>query len=1056
MQPVNERAASATAAGTSPGLPEADAKSSGAANSAIEQRLAAAIERGFAKLETERKRYDDAVAQLKYILPVFKVYDPTISDAAVKTLPLLDILEVSQALFIVMPARERRLAVASFREFGKTLIDVKGLCSTYINFWKGCKFPNTYLQAMCVSVKQGFEVLAQQASQPLEDGDVSKRPQMRAMTLKVAQEMCEFLEEFWQHAQGKLEEHNRYFQGCSLLLPKQKKEAKKLKSKGIKVNFKSTANLFHLLLSALPQLRFYTFQWLPNIKRKCLEIDLASADASFTINTLEALARKSRQNIQKIIQKITSQLAFFEANFCFTNGLLPQTVIGNRLQREIHRTRVILEYEIPKSFVRAALQFDALQPSDLPENITRQQFDDFLKQIGKGIIAISDGKEVKPKSLSPGLTTVFNFWSTDFRMQYQGLYDHFLRCTESEHISKLMVKNVLERWAQIFSNFNLDMMQVSKTETFPLAPELSRFAFIFNESIKNIPKRELTDESFHKWQHQNFGIEDIRRIGGPSKSEDKDALEEIASTIEFASAILVSANILQKLFGVLRQIQDNISQAADHSRALVADDCLNLLVWEENVHAERITAEKDEKQRASTAAVTDTHAAAAGAAAAPLPAPEAVPAKPALPVCFSVPAIQSLFEMRCALAESLGMNPAVVALPRHCAGKVLSLSKLAEYQHIHAFGEFLLTAELLFKSSAQDQMLISQFFLQWGHLALEQGLTIEHALKFPKRLLRHELDFLLQHLGIDPKGNIWSTRASGQSLYQRYPFYYKGVLPLALQHIRTRSAETLAEFNKSMPQWLAGAAEMHIAALQHRSAQHPQLATIQSASRALQATLSKPLQSEADQKAAPFEITPEQAKKLDSAEKRLADSLETLQKISADEKGSAALLNARHHLSNLLGTLRLLKQFPQQRFLHTLAHMALSSIKNFAENYGTYLSFQSEDGPVYTHVLTDLPLEAALGDNDDLKRLLKMINIGKGDDYPHAYFAHNGDNALSHWMIKLNEWFAWSQEAVLLGEGAKPTGMQTKTPSALHEEVVIMSLHFVELAIALLQKRSKG
>lgn len=1052
MTPVQGTSSGATAS-------QADHKAAAAAPPPIAARTAAAVAASLTALQTEAKGNasssqekdpKEAVADALKLVPIiskaFYIYDKTLLPDAHKCLSLADLLNIAQNILFALPAKAQpELALRAYRQLVKQSFSSapngdaeQRQVSTYTEFCKACQYPATALMLPFRFTMRGYKYTNVFRTAPVEPTAMPQRLAMRAMIFNLIRDEFEFLERFWQQADAELQAAFKEYQQQDRRLSRVKKVEKSNPTKGLFTAFNGAEAFYNQLQTLLPQLRHYTHKRFLEIRTQCLCLDLSGQDVCAMIETLHSTVSTSNKYVIDICHLLNKTVSDFEASFALVNGHLPKSELAAQRQRkywiDVHNcTR--------DAYLAFANAIDAYlkENSEDPENlkiVSKKQFSTFLKRVNEevqGKLLKSKKAEQEKKEMGEEFSKIFDKFIVDLAK----IKDKLSHLSLTLHKSNKVLKIGLEPFFPDYQNLDIPS-QV------PLRKALEIYHSVWLEKIDIRFDKIDKDATFKRWQMIVSG-KSLR----PAEFQDDDVtfINEAAQTIDIVNSVEASAKMLSNLFDTLKNVQDGISRELRREHDAKADACLDLLLLEENsAEAKRIAAEEEQKLQPSP----NTHPGSvlvATSTPTPEPKPVVVNQAVALPVCFKNPAVQSLFEMRCAAVEFCGMNPAAVVRPSDLAGKAIPLSKIAMHQHIYAQDGFLAAWEMFSLAQPEDQLLLSDLLLHRGHLALEQCLTVEHAVRFPRSYLNHELFTLLQNLKMDQRGNPWVEKASGYSLYHRYLHNFSGTLPSALQHAKEGSQPPAQYLQKELPSWVVGLAEMQTAALIHRDPQNAKGPKIQALVDQMKAAMGKQQQVEIDRKMN-SSYSSAQTKTLKECEKKLTAQIEPLLKIADDQVGAKALMNARHHLRKLLGVVRLIPQFPQQRFLHSLAHMLISSMKNFAENYGTYLSAQ-RGAPIYTHVLRDLPLKDALDGNSQLEATLQEIDIGKGDDYPYDYFAFHGAKA-SAVMHMLSDCYDLSQEALMLGDGAvRPKG---KDLPALQAELVNMSMRFTNLVCALSHK----
>lgn len=1021
---------------------QADRKSSDAASSATSVVSAEALQR----LAEARETWAKGKSR---VFPAFYLYDKEMAHedgAAVRCLRVSDITLIAQCIFTCLPYKAQPAhTLAAFPTLATQLynLDVstiekaeKGFIASYQAYWKSCQTPFRELQVPLMFFARMHTSLTyimehdESFHETRELVNMDRRLKARAMLLNLLPDAFNLAEGVWKQTNEKLDLLLSKFKERMQILPGHKKYVKRVQREGEHVNFNPASEFYHEVTSLLHQLTHYTSKKLFEIRRQYQLIDFNHPESFPDLCTLDDALETSHTYIGTICGNLQIALGKFEAFTCLSCGFLPKSEAALDQEKQFYKSLKQFELAIIEALVVPVSTYLREQhitviPVHAPSD--KSKFDLFSQIIKKIILNNCDKKELdKHKNkLGDPLHAVLCQILVNFVAVVKKYRDEILSFIKNEDNTNVMIKNRLEQFGDRYSGvINIGRNTGNKFED-PLFVNLGCWIKLMEICDKVITKQLNDPNEFTEFQ--SAMLRNVRRPAWSSREIDEERIDDCARTIAAVNSVSISSRLVTGIISALTALQEQIYLQHVQERTADADACLELLLVEENAAAEakRIAAEQNEKQQLTVV----TAAAAAPPVVAQAPTE---PPKPLLPARFHVPALQSLFEVGCAASEFYGRNPATVVLPTHLLGHPTPRHILAEYQQLYANHAFLMATEMFLRNGNPESVpVLSGMILQLGHLSLEQCMTVEHAAKFPKSFLRHDLQILLKNLGMKQGGNVWAQHASNYSLYSRYLHHFKA--PLHAQ----------AEMPQNLSQWLADFAEMQCAAMAHRDPKSDILKKVQAAVNSVK-TAKAQMAPEVDQKRV-GELSAAHAQVLKECEKKLNAQVESWAKTEGDK--SASFLNARHHLNQLLATVRLIPQFPQQRHLHMLMHMLVFSIKNFAENFGTHLS--SQNGvPIYTHVLRDLPLQDALKGNDRLSTLLHQIDIGKGDEYPFDYFAFFGKEA-SPVMLLLSDFYGRSLEAVLVGEGTVPAGMKAKDLPTLQGELVSMAVSFTELACAL-------
>lgn len=1038
----------------------------------VAKRTAAAAAQGLASSAADQKAaaVDPKALALKLVPTIsqlFHAYDKTLPKNAEQCLLFQDLIMIAQVLCILLPANaNRELALRTFSHWclntwegfsqlsTQSLEGEKLINSNTLAFWKGCQFPTalalpmnfTWRGVRYIQEYPNFSFLFPSIDPP-QSVSLDTRLAMRQMLLNLTNDMCRFLEVFWKQADQEIAHALEHFGRVSNKLPSVKREADAKGKKGKIVQFEGAAATYDIVTRLLPTLRFYTLRKLPEIKAECLRLDLADQDVHGTIRSLSNSVSTSASIIMKTTAKLLEALGEYEAWSCYSNGIIPKSAFALSMQRKFYDIFIKLRFKLQigicdaiSSFIKTVVEDKSDAALEYLKPFLPEQFFVFLNQVHQAILGKSKPREVErdKRRMGKGLPEILDAILVNLTKAKEEAYDGFFKFVKSKKQAEGCVRMLVDDIEDYYHQKFHESINTFKGERF--IQFLAMWNDNFRTTINSIYEKAKPDAAFQEFRSEFLvGVAKKReQEEWTSKDIDDTAVENTDKAIQIVMSVDSSARILSFPIVVLYHEQYKVGKMVERAQAVKADACLALLLLEENATAAKrieIAAELEQKQQPLLQSV----------AAGVVPSPEpALPPKSAieapkpvvLPTCFSFPVLQSLFEMRCAVVEFYKMNPAGIPAPSHFAGKKLSRSEFAKYQHVYAYDGFLMAMEMYFRSQDREEMaLLSGVVLQRGHLLLEQCMTVEHAVRFPKAFLSHELEQLIGNLGINQGANIWIKEASGYSVYDRYPHNHTGMPAVQLL--------------SDMPRWLTGMTEMQSAALAHLDPNNTQLKKMQTAAGKIVEALATQNRVEVDQKMVGA-LSSEHTKALQKCEAGLKAHIESWSKSEGGKVGSKALLNARRHFTRLQGVMRLIQKFPQQRFLHSHAQMLIYFMKNFAENFGIYLTSLDGGEESYTHVLEDLPLKDKLKGKGGLLEMLRQIDIGKGDDYIYDYFGFNGDKS-SKIMHTLDDFRDYSLEAVLGGESMMLQGKKRKDLAALHGELVAMAEEFTALACALVK-----
>lgn len=1042
------------------------------------------------------------------LVTVLKMYDPRFTREVMGFLPLRSLSHLAQCILILLPAKKNpELAQKAFEKFLNFKRTFPQKADQYFQAYKAylqnCKLSpslqNVYV-GLAHSILGEFNDLATIAT-PLTP-QLAPIESRRLALMNVAQlikEFSQFHEAFLDESSKDLSAYIGDYQESLSKLSNTKKHFKAhQKTFGFDTrhfHYGHTQQLYESAIKWLKQLKLYSLERVPTIKYHCSRLDMTSPHFLHQIDTVLSLGQRCKKGVEEIITPLMEGLTAFEVDLSFYSGVPATSVFSTVTMRDlyrkilsaeqsifIHLTNVIQKFieEVSERKKKADKEEQKDLQKEVPETLEQDLFQCLAMQLDPKKNKIKQQARAHNHPADPYIERLLNECAVASEEAKKRLHSIYFSITKSEHHADYQTRSA-------FTSFSLNVLDLGKytcsnrnhlrhLHFAGLESALHRWLLVFANVNSQITSRD-SDEIFNKW------VENILKEASQqasSKSKKLNNLDILTARLSHTSTVIDKVHafatsvhsLCQHLFTALKQARDQIPNITVDD-VVKADDSLHLLeLEEESAAAQKAYADAEKLQKENLAKAAKSKAEAepktvfsaskspvqlTTTAKQPLPPPPTRATSP-----LNTPFGNLVFDLRNELAAWYGMNQATVTPPADVAESFLPNSELAIHQQLYANDGLSTTLEMLAHCTrVGNKTLLIQMVLQWGYLALEQGLTAQFAKAFPHDPLRHDLSALLQGIGVQ-QSNLWTEHARSQTLYHRYPWYFQASaskpLPFALRHIREENAESAKKFSTDFSKWIEDAMSLQIGILTHQNKQSAELKKMQTVLDSFRKEISGVQAKTAADKKATETISKENDAHLSKFEKQIQTALELLRKRfksepALSEDAIKALSNALHHLANLRGTLGLLRQFPQQRFMHVLLQMLASSVKNFTENLGVVLSLQQGNG-WYTHSLNSYCKDYGLGEKLSSKLLstLKNIDVEKGDEYPYKYFTNISAKAASPLMLALSEFYVRSKEASLMGEGAIPGGMKKKSVAELQSEICEWAEQFAELACALTTK----
>lgn len=1035
------------------------------------------------------------------LLGILKMHTPDMTMDDIRLLSFQDVLQLSQFVLLLIPAKTNSPnATAAFHNFFShkchSTPNPTLALRAYGDLWKACGIPARdhkilldFYNAAVFLFKNSKMVMAQIAVQ----APIKQREATFNHIARLIRDVSFIFEAYWSVASkevhSKLYEHLLDTQGVA-----QNKKSAKADGANKKLIFFTSAEYHGIVTETLlKQLQLCTFKRLPTLKYHCSRLDISTHASLGQFESLQTTVQHCQSRVSNLANQLIAEYARYESDMGYSNGAFPVSDQAKKLTRELYN---LLQTSDAFLYTRAASFISSFRKAH-EEELKRTPHSGVIKSFAQ-LEAFLKAKSLPPEPTSKKLektSKILDRFTIEFlenlketrRLHYEKLYTPLFQQLRTDEEIPAWIQARLNIFAEKFQQHQencklLTNYPLDHPKGHPLDAALFFFQRECDTCIEELQTNLNSDNLYDIWlkQHIEEREKNRHRLGKTylaSKKHSENIVKEAADNIVNAEGLKNSVNIFCSLFSPLAITRKGLLEAETKKCAVEADRCLSLLELEEETRAakkayedaELAAKQKKEKEAKLSSLFMHKIAAAAEPTAKTTTATTTTTTTPVvMPTratsTFNTSAGQLLHDLRNELAAWHGMNPAKSVLPGDTAGSSASIPELAVLQQLYANDNFATSLEMLSQcKKAEDKALAIQMVLQWGYLALEQGLTTEYAKKFPNSFLRHDLSLLLNGLEMDCKG-LWTEQANSETLYHRYPWNFtasgSSVLPFALKHIREGNPESAKDFCSHISTWVSDAASMQIAVITHHHKGNQTLPL-----KRIQTIVDDFRKGSTDQSKETYELQEKEKlseqndstltvleKKLDGALTLIHKRFSTQPPLSND--ALKALYNARHHLRSLKAAIGLLTRFPQQRFMHVLLHSMLSSVKDFAENLGVVLSLQKEGDGWYSHSLGSYFHEYGLG--KDLKKnllaIMKTIDIEKGNEYPYKYFAHTSTQAASSVMVSLSEFYGRSKEAVLMGEGAIPSGMKKKSVVELQSEICEWVKKFAELACALATK----
>lgn len=765
----------------------------------------------------------------------------------------------------------------------------------------------------------------------------------------------------------------------------------------------------------LQQVPFYAEKRLPQMTHYFATLDLENLE--FTRENAEQYLNYARHigSLIKINQDLINLLVSKEVEICVVQGQLPQSRPAKRDVPTILSNDVTFDSNF----------FICLLPRDYNDAILRRDFPAIKRRLNAIIRFLeSDCKGSFHREDLASCKQAHEKFDTDLDL----LYEYFQNPPITKALKESRYGSLLHFLKEINGNLRNPNDLVNETE---------RIA----KDTEDFEKWAGTEEGLRKILSQiKMNMESLRernRKQGYALTTNEDTAQKMIDYLVQVQTELNAYNNLLTHFGHLCfsfvNTYKHIRHATDAEATVKADEQLYLLEVEENAEAaleafqaQQLKEELAKKKEAASASFSQATEPESTPARSVEQKTEEPPSLPEMaPSRFNTATSRMLFQLQACLQSPLGDRRH--ELQQHYAIDCLT-SALEMYEHV---------------SRSNCKSILLQWIFLLGYLALEQGATARFVQSHPFHLLRHDLSLLLRNIGVD-QGSLWSHDANSSTVYHRYPWNFSAIrmdiCPFALRCLQAINKANLEEFDKNKKAWMEEFAKLSIAVLMPSAEDKSLITRIE----AVRSNFSKQAAANVGENEKLKGLSESLCTEVQKSEKALKDALELISlrlKKETEESATKALRNVVHHLTNFKTSLKLIEQFPQQRFLHLHLHMQVISIQYLVENLGCFLG-----NGWSTHSLEFYAKQYGLGEGLGKKALLDAIDIAKGSEY---VYSHSG--TLIEELKKLQ---AYAKEARIMGEGAIPAGEPERknVVEYLQNRVMHWSSQFAELALALCRK----
>jgi len=389
---------------------------------------------------------------------------------------------------------------------------------------------------------------------------------------------------------------------------------------------------------------------------------------------------------------------------------------------------------------------------------------------------------------------------------------------------------------------------------------------------------------------------------------------------------------------------------------------------------------------------------------------------------FKTTASKAVHAFGYSVAQLYGLDPRQIIKPATIKKLKYTKSHIAVLQHLSSLQAFGRNLERFENSlTIQSKVVYLKRALLQGFLSVEQLITAECVVKDKQFVVRHNLTYLLENLGIRIS-NIWTEHNNKGTLMLRYPAgFSKSGLPFVLEHAARGGSKTVKEFAKMKMIWIQDAIHIIAGCLELRFCQHASFfERMKKISDSLKAA---PIEVERDIKAkesqAVGKVIGNAANAADNLDFLIPSMMNKMQGLAEDTQNDKIfnyLDNAVYHIRNLRDNIRELDNCNELHHPLDDAQAILIHAQYFVYHLAKYhvsKTNASQGSDSFQNLLNDL---CEMLTARQIKTF-KSLKVGKGSEYLYRYFNENSEITAS--MQLLNDFFG-ENDLKLASNGMQP------------------------------------
>lgn len=990
---------------------------------------------------------------------IFKIVNLNNPEQGFGTLPLDRVSLVARIMILVKPAMDRPNA-ESLQTFEEYFFGNVDNCHT---FWTMLKAPSPSLATLWKGYNDATEVL-------LKDEELMMMPYGSTEgTIDARRASFNVVKRFWHYTttlyapffKKYLQEIDEDIKRYEEMRKQMVMEKSASKSSHMKMITYEPIELFHeKLLTKLQQIK----NSLRAINQNSRRIHIMNPDEvtpKGIIKIGSTIAHHMR-SIQNLSDELGKELASHEGVIAMDIGEEPESPFALQILKkhytEVLNQQIILCGNIGIHLADLRDSTDSAKLSFLNKKIPPNHLNKWVTfLVERFTLAISSKKPTLPLNQGVFIENFIKFCDALIQNFKTKILNENLLLFKSEKDSEDNLNNRLKKIRAVLEEHSKNMNSKSTHIEKDAVEYLIKF---LGKIVSQCSERLNVDKYFLEWlfkkansTEKSFTAKGVKF----SKTGNRAEIEKCATVLKKTFNIRGAAIIINPLYEMLEDLQNEYSRIEARESAVKADEFIEkLLKEEEELNAKRAASEQAEKEESILPSPSITASAAKSVklkrskkvvvASTVVTNARVIPStKP----YFKNSIAQTMFEIRNELSQLYGIDPAEMLSPEALASAKSSAAQLARYHTLYAYDAFTIGLEMIsICPDERKKVFLFEQNMKWVYRILEQGLTAEYPENYLQEDLSHNLADLSYGLPGSPQ-NFCTRHLTSQTLWYRFPENYSAngshALPIGLQIAKNPHEVSFKVISDSMIEDLIA---LHISALTKRHNTSPHYTRIKSLSEALK---KKQIEKEAIDKEAEALPKLTAIETLEKELKGISDKMEKRLKGKPvlSEASAKALGNAQKHLTRFTELIGLLNHYRHQRYVLNVFDSILSPAKECMENLCNFFAWEKKAQFPVHHSFANCFDNTEIGKKLAAADLttLKGFDIMRADEYLFRHFSNHSKNLGT--VKLLHDLYRRQREAVLMGEGATPAGLDDKSVSALFEDILSNAQRYCKLLAAM-------